>query len=76
MTQSKTREVDDYEDGDLVIETEESDYKSYVGVYPGIKQEVIKVEDVPEHDDEDNPPSLAEQDSISPMVSLGRGKRE
>ena len=44
-------------------------------MYPGIKQEEIKVEDVPEHDDEDNPPSLAEQDSVTPMSILGRGKR-
>ena len=44
-------------------------------MYPRIKQEAIKVEDVPENDDEDNPPSLAEQDSIPPMSSLVRGKR-
>ena len=49
--------------------------ESYRGVYPGIKQEAIQVEDVPEDYDEDNPPSLAEQDSIPPMASLGRGKR-
>ena len=44
-------------------------------MYPGIKQEAIKVEDVPEDDDEDNPPSLSERDSLPPMASLGRGKR-
>ena len=44
-------------------------------MYPGIKQEEIQVEDVTEDDDEDNPPSLAERDSVSPMASLGRGKR-
>ena len=44
-------------------------------MYPGIKQEAIKVEDVPEDDDEDNPPSMAEWDSVPPMVSLGRGRR-
>ena len=43
-------------------------------MYPGIKQEAIKVEDVPENDDEDNPPSLAERDSVPPMASLDRGK--
>ena len=42
-------------------------------MYPGIKQEAIKVEDVPENDDEDNPPSLAERDSVPPMAILGRG---
>ena len=44
-------------------------------MYPGTKQEAIEVEDVPEHDHEDNPPSLAEQDSIPSMASLVRGKR-
>ena len=44
-------------------------------MYPGIKQESIKVEDVPENDDEDNPPSLADQDSVPPMAILGRDKR-
>ena len=44
-------------------------------MYPGIKQEAIKVEDVPEDDDEDNSPSLAERDSVPPMASLGRFKR-
>ena len=38
-------------------------------------QEAIQVEDVPEDDDEDNPPSLAKRDSVPPMASLGRGKR-
>ena len=36
---------------------------------------MIQVEDVPEDDDEYNPPSLAERDSVPPMASLGRGKR-
>ena len=44
-------------------------------MYPGIKQEAIKVEYVPGIDDEDKPPSLAERDSVPPMASLGRGKR-
>ena len=44
-------------------------------MYPGIKQEAIKVEDVPENDDEDNPPSLDERDSVPPMASLVIGKR-
>ena len=44
-------------------------------MYPGIKQEAIKVEDVPENDDEDNPPSLSKRDSVPPMASLDRGKR-
>ena len=74
MKQSKTRGVDDYEDDASIIEIGESGDESNGGVYPGIKQEAIKVEDVPEHDDEDNPPSLAEQDSVPPMASLGRGK--
>ena len=44
-------------------------------MYPGINQESIKVEDVPEDDDEDNPPSLAERDIVPPMASLVRGNR-
>ena len=44
-------------------------------MYSGIKQEAIKVEDVPEDDDEDNPPSLTDQDSVPPMANLVRGKR-
>ena len=75
MTQSKTRVVDDDEDDASVIDIKESDDKSDGGLYPGIKQEDIKIEDVPEDDDEDNPPSLSEQDSVPPMASLGRGKR-
>ena len=38
LTHSKTRGVDDDEDDDSIIEIEESDDKSDVGVYPGIKQ--------------------------------------
>ena len=75
MTQSKTRGVDDYEDDASVIETEDSDDESDGGVYPGIKQEAIKVEDAPEDDDEDNHPSLADRDSVPPMASIGIGKR-
>ena len=71
MTQSNTRGVDDDEDDSSVIDIEESDNESYGGVYPRIKQETIKVEDVSENDDEDNPPSLAERDSLTPMESLG-----
>ena len=41
----------------------------------GIKQEEIQVEDMPEDDDEDNPPNRADRDSIPPMASLGRCKR-
>ena len=67
--------MDDDEDDASVTDIEEYDDESDGGVYPGIKQEVIKVEDVPENDDEDNPPSMAEQDSVPPMASLGRGKR-
>ena len=44
-------------------------------MYPGIKQEAIKVEDVPEDDDEGNSPSLYERDIVPPIASLGRGKR-
>ena len=44
-------------------------------MYPGIKQEAIKVEDVPENDDEDNPPSLTERDSVPPVASLVIGNR-
>ena len=75
VTQSKTRGVDDDGYDASVIEIEESDGESDGGVYPGIKQEAIKVEDVPENDDEDNPPSLAKQDSVPPVVILGIGKR-
>ena len=66
LSQSKTRVVDDDEDDASDIEIEESDDESDVVVYPGIKQEAIKVEDVPENDDEDNRPSLAERDSVPP----------
>ena len=48
VKQSKARGVDDYEDDALDIEIEESDDESDGGVYPGIKQEAIKFEDVPE----------------------------
>ena len=65
VTQSKTRGVDDDEYDASVIEIEESDEESDGEVYPEIKQEAIKVEDLPEND-EDNPPSLAEQDSVPP----------
>ena len=75
VTQSKTRGVYDDEDDSSVIEIEESYDESDGGVYIRIKQEAIKVEDVPEYDDEDNPPSIAEQDIVPPMASLGRGKR-
>ena len=68
--------MDDDEDDASLKEIEGSDYESDVGVYPKIKQEAIKVEEVPEDDDEDSPPSLAERDSVRPMASLGRGKRE
>ena len=44
-------------------------------MYPGIQKEAIKVEEVPENDDEDNPTSLSERDSVPPMSSLGGGKR-
>ena len=60
VTQSKTRGVDDDEDDASVIEIEESDDESDGGVYPRINQEAIKVEDMPAHDDKDNPTSLAE----------------
>ena len=66
MTQSKTRGVDDDEDDASVIEIEDSDDELDGGVYPGIKQEAIQVEDVLEDDDEENPPSLAERDSTPP----------
>ena len=75
VKQSKARGVDDYEDDASDIEIEESDDESDGGVYPGIKQEAIKFEDVPENDDEDNPPSLAKRGSVPPMASRGRGKR-
>ena len=32
--------------------------------------EAIQVEDVPEDDDDDNPPSLAELDSVPPMANV------
>ena len=63
---SKTRGVDDDEDDFSIIEIGESGDESNGGVYPGIKQEAIKVEDVPEHDDQDNPPIVVEQDSVPP----------
>ena len=44
-------------------------------MYPGINQEAVKVEDVPENYDEYNPPSLPERDSVPPMSSIGRGKK-
>ena len=44
-------------------------------MYNRINQEAIKLEDMPEDDDEDNPPSLSEQDSVPPLERLGRGKR-
>ena len=75
MTQSNTRGVDDDEDDDSVIKIENFDDESDGGVYPGIKQEAIKFEDVSENYDECNPPSLAKRDSVPPMVSLGIGKR-
>ena len=75
LTQSNTIGVDDDEGDASVIEIEEYDEESDGGVYPGIEKEAIKVEDVPENDDQDNPPSLAEQDIVNPMESLGRGKR-
>ena len=77
MTQSKTRVVDDNDDEDdsSVIEIEDSDDKSDGGVYPGIKQEAIQVEDVPEDNDEDNPPSLAKRESVPPMAIQGKDKR-
>ena len=56
MTQSKNRGLDDDEDDTSVIEIEEYDDESDGGVYPRIKQEAIKVEDMPEDGDEDNPP--------------------
>ena len=67
--------MDDDKDDASVIEIEESDDESDGGMYPRIKQEANKVEDVPENDDEDNPPSLVKRDSVPPMASLGRGKR-
>ena len=75
VTQSNTRGVDYDDDDASVIEIEESYDESYEGLYPVIKQEAIKVEDVLENDDEDNPASMAEKDSVPPMSSLGRGKR-
>ena len=75
MTQSKNRGLDDDEDDTSVIEIEEYDDESDGGVYPGIKQEAIKVEYVPENYDEDNPPSLAERYRVPPMASLGRFKK-
>ena len=75
MTQSKIRKVDDDEDYASFIDIEYSDDESDGGVYPRIKQEAIQVEDVPEDDDDDNSPSLAKWDSVSPMASLVRGKR-
>ena len=66
--------MNDDEDDASVIEIKESDEESDGGVYPGIKQESIKFEDMPENDYEDNPPSMAERDSVPPMVSLGRFK--
>ena len=36
---------------------------------------MIQVEDVPEDDDEDNPPIMAKRDSVPSMASIGRGKR-
>ena len=44
-------------------------------MYNGIKQEAIQVEDVPEDDEEDNPPIMAERDSVPPLARIGRGKR-
>ena len=73
MTKSNTIRVDDDEGDASVIEIEEYDEESDGGVYPGIKKEAIKVEDVPENDDYDNPCSMAEQDIVHPMESLGRG---
>ena len=75
VTQSKTRGEDDDEYDASVVDIEESDDESYGGEYTGIKIEAIKIEDVPEEDDEDNPTSLSEQDIVPPMASLGRGKR-
>ena len=54
MIQFKTRGVDDDEDDASVTDVEDSDDESDGGVYPGIKQETIKVEDIPEDDDENN----------------------
>ena len=75
VIQSKTIGVDDDEDDDSVIYIEYSDDESDGGVYPGINKEATQVEDGPEDDDKDNPPSLVERDSVPHMAILGRGKR-
>ena len=66
MTHSKNRGVDNDEDDASAIEIEEYDDESDGGVYPRVKKEAIRIEDVPGYDDEDNPPSLAERDSLPP----------
>ena len=75
VTNPKNRGVDDDEYDASVVDIEESDDDSDGGLYPGINQEAIKIEGIPENDDEDNPPSLAERDNIPPMASLDKDKR-